>query len=141
MTPRPSLLLGRRAGAAALLAAIAAVASCASPPASQGGATATASPGQDGLQRVTVVGNDSLRFVPSRIVARTGRIQVTLRAEGTVPHNLLVPALRQGIEHVDGGGQGSAVLTVPRPGTYRFVCSYHERAGMVGELVVRAGGT
>ena len=63
-----------------------------------------------------------------------------LRDAGAYPHNLSIPDLRVTSTTVTGslGKQSTTLrLTVSRPGTYRFICTYHSQAGMTGTLTVR----
>jgi plastocyanin len=100
----------------------------------------TATIGPDGVQHALLVANDaSFRFRPPTVIARPGKIEITLRDDGGTPHNLRFvggPLDGRGIPNVLGGGSASITLTVSHPGTYAFVCSYHEALGMRGTLRV-----
>ena len=90
---------------------------------------------------MTITVNDEFRFVPSRVTAKAGDITVQLVASGSYPHNFAVPALHTTSKTV-GTSVGDAHSTVVqlhdvRPGVYRFVCTFHSKAGMTGELVVQ----
>jgi plastocyanin len=83
---------------------------------------------------------DSFRFEPDHVVVDSGQATIELRDAGSYPHNLSVPKLHQTSRTVTGSlGKQSTLLRlhVSRPGTYRFVCTYHDQAGMTGTLVVR----
>ena len=91
--------------------------------------------------QLTVVGRE-YSFDPSGIVVKgAGRLEITLRNEGSLAHNLKV--LRSG-EQVGGtpsfpsGGSRSALLVLEH-GDYELVCTVgdHEELGMKGELTVR----
>jgi len=97
---------------------------------------AVASMGPDGVQQVSIDGNDKLRFVPSVIQAKTGKLAVTLHNAGQTNHILGFDALGADTGNVGGGSSKTVTFTVTTPGTYTFVCSYHRDAGMVGRLVV-----
>jgi len=102
-----------------------------------GGPPVVASAGADGVQTVTIDTDDGLRFRPSVIQMRPGKLVIRLHDGGSTPHNLLFVADNRGIRNVDGGSTREATFTISSPGTYEFVCTYHERLGMKGSLVVR----
>jgi plastocyanin len=91
--------------------------------------------------KLTVVGRE-YSFDPSGIVVRgAGRLEITLRNEGSLAHNLKVV---RGGEQVGGtqsfpGGQTRSALVVLEHGNYELVCTVgdHEELGMTGELTVR----
>jgi plastocyanin len=90
--------------------------------------------------RVVITGTDDLRFDPTRPQVRRGAVTIVLRNAGSYPHNISFPSLRRTSSSVTGAfGDTQTVLhlVVPRPGTYTFLCTYHDRAGMTGALVVR----
>jgi plastocyanin len=92
------------------------------------------------VQHVTVDATDMLRFAPSTITVHPGTVVITLVSAGSYPHNLSLPELHAQSRDVSGlPGQSRATLTVAglTPGTYTFVCTYHDSAGMRGQLVVR----
>ncbi len=96
----------------------------------------TASPGADGVQRVRIDGDDTFRFRPAVVHARTGRVEIELRTTGTTPHDLNFPRFAASVPHTPSGASRRAIFDVPQPGSYEFVCSYHAGAGMTGRLVV-----
>lgn len=101
---------------------------------------AVASPEPNGTQLVTVSTSDTLRFVPSVLEARPGRIEIVVHNVGNTPHDLVFgPPLSVGTPIIDAGETRALLVTVTRPGTYPFSCSYHVSLGMTGRLVVRAG--
>jgi plastocyanin len=113
-----------------------AVAGCASSGSTGAGDKAAAS-----TNTVTVTVNDAFRFVPSHITAHAGDVTVRLVASGSYPHNFSVPALHKTSDTV-GTSIGAEHTTLfhlhnVKPGTYRFVCTFHSKAGMTGELVVQ----
>lgn len=101
------------------------------------GAT-TAAPASDGSQQVTIVVNDTFRFFPSTITVHPGKVTITLKHEGTgAPHNLQVTGLPADfVPLVRAGQTTSASFMAPAPGTYRFVCTIHEKQGQTGSLIV-----
>lgn len=78
---------------------------------------------------------DEYSFDPGRIEAAPGKLRVTLRNEGSLPHNLRVG--KQGTDTFHGGSR-SVTLDL-EPGSYEFVCSVgdHEQLGMRGVIEVR----
>ncbi len=99
------------------------------------GAPVVDSTGPDGVQTVTIETDDGLRFRPSVVQARPGKVAIRLHDGGDTPHNLQFGD-RPGIANVAGGQTREATFTLTSPGTYRFVCTYHERLGMTGALVI-----
>lgn len=96
----------------------------------------TASPGD-----INVTVNDSFRFSPAHITASPGDVTLRLVAAGSYPHNIAFPQLHITSTTV-GTSLGSARATLVRlhdlrPGVYRFLCTFHSKAGMTGELVVQ----
>jgi uncharacterized cupredoxin-like copper-binding protein len=94
----------------------------------------------DGVQRVTVLVANEMRFSPSRIVVKAGvPIEVTVQSIGLAAHDFtLTDGTRDPVNiAVDGGGTTKAAFTLDRPGTYRFICSVagHTDAGMHGTIV------
>lgn len=89
---------------------------------------------------VTVTVTDSFRFVPSHLDVRAGDVTVRLVAAGSYPHNISFPQLHLTSKTVGTsvGDPRSTLLQLRqlRPGTYRFLCTFHSKAGMTGELVV-----
>jgi plastocyanin len=102
-----------------------------------------------GVENVIVVEmNDKLRFVPTGITINAGDT-VEWRNTGSVPHTVtadprLVPSsknveLPDGAEPFDSGwvmaGQRFR-YTFSEPGVYRYICLPHERARMLGTVIV-----
>ena len=85
--------------------------------------------------------DDNFRFSPDRIVVDRGEpLRIELRQTGSYPHNFSVPALHVTSDTVSGDlGQTTTRFSVDtsRAGTYRFICTFHDQAGMTGRLVVR----
>jgi plastocyanin len=125
--------LRRAIVAAAALGAIA-VAGCSSA-APSGAAGATSAAGQ----RVTIEGNNSLRFTPMTVHVHAGTVRITLKDMGAYPHNLVIPGLRVTSPTVTGDPGGATArftITFPHAGRYPFHCQYHQSAGMTGVFVV-----
>ena len=73
------------------------------------------------------------RFVPRTATVSVGD-RVTWRNVGKAPHEVTAAAFRSG--NVAPGQAWS--WTAAAAGTYAYVCTYHEAAGMRATLVVRA---
>lgn len=94
-----------------------------------------AAAGPADAQTITVDSTDDLDFVPEVIAAKVGTLTITLGNSGQISHNLVfddkgLPA----IGTVTGGKTLSATYTFDKPGTYTFVCTFHN--GMDGKVVV-----
>ena len=88
---------------------------------------------------LTVMTTDDFRFVPDTISAKAGDIRIVLKNDGSYPHNLSLPELHVTSKTVSGSpGSSSTELTlrVDKPRTYRFICTFHDQAGMTGVLTV-----
>jgi plastocyanin len=102
-------------------------------------ATSPDSPALDTAGAITVTTTDDFRFVPDTISARTGDIRVVLKNDGSYPHNLSLPDLQVTSKTVTGAPGSTTTelrLRVDKPGTYRFLCTFHDQAGMTGTLTV-----
>ncbi len=62
-------------------------------------------------------------------------VNLILLNEGTLPHDITIPALGLSLPAAPGSS-ASAALSATRPGTYEFFCSVagHREAGMTGAL-------
>ncbi len=101
--------------------------------------TATASP-RHGVQVVTVDASDDYRFHPATIVVGPGRVRIRLHntERNGAPHDLKVTGVPGAYVPAAGAGQTvTATFTAPKPGRYRFVCTFHVQQGMTGTLVVK----
>lgn len=134
MTPR----LAFTAATVATAALLAACSSSSGTKAGAGSESATASV-TGGVQKITVKAGDDLRFHPDAITVHPGKVTITLVNTGQgAPHNLQLPSLPVGdwVPLTSAGQTASVTFLTPAPGTYRFICSIHERQGQVGKLVV-----
>ncbi|HEV2890274.1 MAG TPA: cupredoxin domain-containing protein [Frankiaceae bacterium] len=74
-------------------------------------------------------------FEPKTIEAKTGDVTIEMKNTGVAPHTFTNADL--GVDVNANAGQTANVsLKAVKPGTYKFVCKYHESLGMVGELKV-----
>ncbi len=97
---------------------------------------------------VVVEMNNKLRFVPTEITIKAGDT-VEWRNVQSIPHTVTADPKRtansrnvelpDGAEPFDSGwvmGGQSFRYTFRKPGVYRYVCLPHERAGMLGTVIV-----
>ncbi|MFG1920445.1 cupredoxin domain-containing protein [Cryptosporangium sp. NPDC048952] len=96
---------------------------------------ATATAGADGVQTVTVTGDDQLRYEPSVIKAKPGKLRITLRTIGGTPHDLEVRPAKINTGLVSKDQERSVEVTLSR-GRYDFVCTFHLTSNMVGVIDV-----
>ena len=99
------------------------------------GETSVDATGPAHAQVATVVSNDQIEFEPATINAKVGRMKLTHRNGGSIPHNLVFEdQALGGTEVLTGGKEEVLTLTFTKPGTYDFVCTIH--SGQDGEVVV-----
>ena len=92
--------------------------------------------GGGGMTATTVMegpGN-SYTFSPSTVTVKQGQT-ITLDNVSTTAHTFTVTG--QGIDVETQPGKTAQVTIDLPPGTYPFVCRFHESMGMTGTLVVR----
>ena len=98
----------------------------------EGSLTAT---GPADAQVATVVSNDQIEFEPATVNAKVGKLTLTHRNGGSIPHNLVFEDDELGgTETLTGGKEEAITLTFSEPGTYDFVCTLH--SGQDGQVVV-----
>lgn|SRR5689334_4256896 len=90
----------------------------------------------NGVQHVTVTGNEQFRFSPAVINAKVGTLQVTLKTVGPTPHDLEIEPFKANTGVVSTGASRSVTVTFSAPGSYRFVCTFHVALNMVGTIKV-----
>jgi plastocyanin len=93
----------------------------------------------NGIQNITVSGGDNDRFSPSTITVTTGeQVRITLKNTGKgAPHNWTLPDFGADfVPDTAAGTSTSKLFIAPIPGSYQFVCTIHQKEGMVGKLVV-----
>jgi plastocyanin len=121
------------------LIVIALASACAQLPAESGPARPE-SVSADGVQHVTMLVSNEMRFSPSKIVVKAGKpVELTMRSIALMPHDFF---LTEGAStpvkiSVEGGGTATSTFTLGRPGTYSFICSVagHSDGGMHGTIV------
>ncbi len=108
----------------------------------------TLTPGEDGVQRVTII-MESYSFSPSDIIVQADK-PISIRLENhsfLIPHNFVIDNPAMGFHHEMDISAGDAVnfqLLLTTPGTYTFYCDKqllffpsHRKEGMEGTLEVR----
>ena len=126
----------RAAGLLALLTALP-IAACGGGSSSSGDSTdpGVAAAGPATAQTITIDSTDDLDFVPEVVSAKVGTLTITLGNSGQISHNLVFDdGSLPPIGTVTGGKQLSTTYTFDKPGTYTFVCTFHN--GMDGKVVV-----
>lgn len=96
--------------------------------------TAPARPPGDGP--IDLEAKDNV-FAPEKITAAAGQIVIKMRNTGVAPHTFTNADLKVDV-NANGGQDAEIKLDGVKPGTYKFVCKYHEALNppMVGELTV-----
>lgn len=93
------------------------------------GATVSGSPSEIQIQQ----GVGGLVFSPSKLSLAQGT-QLIVADPGSFQHTFTIPG--QGIDIVNDPGQFQTVAITIAPGTYTFVCRFHQAQGMTGTLTV-----
>lgn len=90
------------------------------------------------VQEITLDVGVTDRFQPSTFVVHPGMVRVVLKYVGTgAPHNFQVVAFPADFVPLTSDGQTKAATFIaPSPGSYKFVCTIHERQGMTGTMIV-----
>ena len=93
----------------------------------------TATPQGTGTAEVRAVHPN--RFDPDRVTIAAGQTVTVLDLDDYAPHNFVV----QGVGRSKTLNKGDTfTLRFAKPGTYRFVCTFHASQGMVGTITVTA---
>ena len=74
-------------------------------------------------------------FEPKTVEAKAGDVSIEMKNTGVAPHTFTNADLKVDV-NADGGKTATVELKGVQPGTYKFICKYHEALGMVGELKV-----
>jgi len=74
-------------------------------------------------------------FVPKDITAKAGDITISFKNTGAAPHTFTNADLKVD-QNDDAGKTVEITLKDVKPGTYKYVCKYHESVGMTGTLTV-----
>ena len=87
-----------------------------------------------GGSSVATVGQVNFSFDPAEIAVKSGAtITVDNTSPGT-PHTFTIPGSDIDVTN-DGGASQDVKIDLP-PGTYEFVCRFHESSGMTGTITV-----
>ena len=104
------------------------------PPPASPSATQSSSGGAGGPATATVqAGAGGFVFSPNTVTIAQGGV-ITVKNVGTVPHTFTIQS--NGINHVMSPGTSVKVTINLAPGTYPFVCTFHQSQGMTGTLTV-----
>lgn len=104
----------------------------AAPTPTEGAATTPPAGGGDGEIKLEAKDNE---FVPKDITAKAGTINILMDNTGVAPHTFTNKDLGVDV-NANGGEQAKIKIENAKPGTYTFICIYHEALKMVGELTV-----
>lgn len=92
-------------------------------------------PSNTGTKTVTEGPGNSFAFMPSTVTVKQGAT-VKLDNVSDTAHTFTVTG--QGIDVETQPGQTSQVTIGLPPGSYPFICTFHQSLGMTGTLVVKA---
>lgn len=99
------------------------------------GTRSTAPAVAPGVQVRHVQGTDALRFTPSSVTVKPGRVRLIFTVTGKTPQTFTSRALQVDTGNVPAGHSVTLELMVPHPGKYRFYSTYHKMQGMTGTIV------
>ena len=109
------------------------LAGCTSSKAKDHGSVSTT--GAPDAQVVTLDMTSSLSFVPNTVLAKVGKVILTVDNTGQVPHNLEFDDRALGkTKTVDGKKTADLSVVFDKAGTFTFQCTFHP--GMTGKVVV-----
>ena len=101
--------------------------------------TTLAAPAAGPALKVTAVAA-GLKFSPSSLKAKAGKVTITLKNVSPLPHDLVVQAGDKVLARTPilAKGKIASLSVTLKAGTYGFICSVpgHAAAGMKGSLVV-----
>ncbi|BDG61113.1 cupredoxin domain-containing protein [Caldinitratiruptor microaerophilus] len=97
-------------------------------------------PAQPGAAKVEVTATiTEWKIEPAEIEVEAGkRLVLTVKNEGTVPHNFAIPELNLRLVGIAPGASRTVELNADEPGTYEFLCDIpgHAQLGQRGTLKV-----
>ncbi len=114
----------------ALVVTLAGVACSKSSTTSTGGAATGGAAGSSAIEQGP---NGQLVFAPSSLSVKKGT-NLTIKNVGTNAHTFTITG--QGIDITNDVGQTHQVTISLPPGTYPFICRFHQNSGMTGTLTV-----
>lgn len=74
-------------------------------------------------------------FAPAAFSVPAGDVEIVMENTGASPHTFTQADLKVDV-NADAGKKATIKLKDLKPGTYHFVCKYHESLKMVGDLTV-----
>ena len=101
-------------------------------PTPTGGPQTTSAATGDGPVALEAKDNE---FVPKEISAKAGDITIDFKNTGVAPHTFTAADFSVD-QNVNAGQSTTLTLKGAKPGTYKFVCKYHESLGMTGTITV-----
>ena len=93
---------------------------------------APTSEGPTGGQSILAITQTDFAFEPPKVEVPAGSTVTIENAAGRTPHTFTIE--EAGIDVVNEGGQAQNVTLDLEPGTYDFVCTFHD--GMAGTLTI-----
>lgn len=99
----------------------------------RGGAGGGQSTGGGGTS-VATVGQVNFSFDPAEITVKSGATITLDNTSPGTPHTFTIPGSDIDVTN-DGGASQDLKIDLP-PGTYEFVCRFHESSGMTGTITV-----
>jgi plastocyanin len=106
-----------------------------SPTVSGAPAASVVTVGSTDAQTATLGMTDTLKFAPSTVDAKVGKVTLTIENQGNTPHNLHFDDTALGKTPTIAGKKSVPLeITFSKAGTFTFLCTFHE--GMIGEVVV-----
>jgi plastocyanin len=75
-----------------------------------------------------------LVFAPTSLSVNQGVTLMVSNVSADTPHTFTIPG--KGIDITNDPGQSQSVAIDLPPGTYQFVCRFHQSSGMTGTLTV-----
>jgi plastocyanin len=99
-----------------------------------GGGGSSSSGGGGGGAVVATVTQANFVFTPAKVTVNKGDTISVKNGNPTTPHTFTVTG--QGIDITNDAGQSQDVTIDLAPGTYTFICRFHESQGMKGTLIV-----
>jgi len=73
-------------------------------------------------------------FSPTKLTVTKGQT-IDVKNVGSIPHTFTITG--KGIDVVNQAGQSQNVVIKLAPGTYTFICRFHQSLGMQGTLIVK----
>lgn len=101
--------------------------------------SSTATTASSGPQSVVVSAVEPFAYNPSSVTVKKGTpVELTLKNDGVVAHDLHIDELGVKTARINGGQETKVTFTPTTVGEYKMYCAEpgHEAAGMVGTLIV-----